>query len=98
VTCHRRYTFTVLASDLASSSILEAMYLWCDRHWWFNSPEVEEPANQTLEVSFDVSARDQWWAHRRAMDMMEQVLWPQPVPTPIWDTLPPHTNRGRYRR
>lgn len=107
MTCHRRYTFAVSRASKTSDAILEALHRACDRHWWFNSPEVEEHAEglpaplgpgHVYQVSFEVSARDQWWAHRRAMDLMEQLLYPQVTPTPVWETLPPHTNRGRYRR
>jgi hypothetical protein len=96
VTCHRRYTFVIQVSDI--SRIDDELRYSCERYWWFMDPEVRHESKDQHQVSFGVLARDQWWAHRRAMSLMEQVLWPRQVPVPTWEPLPPHTNRGRYRK
>jgi hypothetical protein len=69
--------------------------------WWFNEPKLEE-SDGRMSISFTVSARDQWWAHKRAMRLAIDVYYAaglneKDVPTPLWETLEPHTNRGRYR-
>ena len=65
-------------------------------------PRVDGQEYQRLSFSFTVSARDQWWAHRRAMRLAEACcvtigLGVRKVPEPMWETLAPHDNRGRYR-
>lgn len=96
MTCHRRYTFTFELAD-GHQHILDRLNAACERYWWFCCPEVQGAALGVLQAEFQVSARDQWFAHKRAMDLMTTVAWPSPVPVPTWETLPPHTNRGRYR-
>lgn len=101
MTAHRRYTFTY-AGPVESG--------WVDRvrvklesasnqHWWFAEPEVSTSV-EGMAFSIQVTARDQWFAHKRVMALAEDVCWVLkiPVPEPVWETLPPHTNRGRYRK
>ena len=96
MTCHRRYTFT-LAGDSGHNRILHNLQEACDQHHWFRDPEVRGRGLGVIQATFIVSARDKWWAHRRAMTLMEQAVWPLDVPTPDWEPLPPHMNRGGYR-
>lgn len=96
MTCHRRYTFT-FPGGAAFQQVLHRLLDACEESWWFSNPEVRGQGLGVMQVEFEVAARDQWWAHRRAMDLMERAVWPTPVPVPIWETLAPHTNRGRYR-
>lgn len=102
MTTHRRYYFTYPGAweggrHLKVKAILETA---CMRHWWFTDPLVEgEPFNRML-FSFTVQARDQWFCHRRAMGLAERVcrvIKMKPVPEPMWEVLPPHTNRGQLR-
>lgn len=100
MTCHRRFTFELAGKypvPFLDEAELQLQYA-CDNYYWYKDPDVY--LSQTfLRFSFTVSARDQWWAHRRAMKAAEQVCWTLnlPVPVPTWVPLPPHMNRGRYR-
>src|SRR5262245_2390524 len=105
MTTHRRYFFVhqgATPTPEAHSKTLEIMRHWCERYWWYNEPRVDGEALNTFSFSFTVSARDQWWVHRRAMNLAEACyyaigLGPSKIPEPFWELLPPHTNRGRYR-
>lgn len=71
-------------------------------HWWYQDGEVQGEPYQRLAIGFTVSGRDQWWCHRRAMSLAIDCFYAmglteQDVPVPVWETLEPHTNRGRYR-
>jgi hypothetical protein len=72
----------------------------CMRQWWYTDPMVEgEPYNR-MTFAFTVSARDQWWCHRRAIKLAARVcavINMKPMPEPIWQALPPHMNRGQLR-
>jgi len=74
--------------------VIRMLAYWSEQRWWFTAPAVSDRA-----FSFTVSARDQWFAHRRAMMLADYCCLQLglEVPEPIWETLPPHTNRGRYR-
>ena len=104
MTTHRRYVFeypkpwTGGGYDLVRSTLLHA----CERFWWFNEPEVQGEPFGRLIFGFTVSARDQWWAHKRAMKLATDCYYTvgmteKDVPQPMWESLEPHTNRGRYR-
>lgn len=74
----------------------------CALNWWYDDPQVEGEAFNRLTFSFTVQARDRWWAHRRAMRLAVDCYYSmgmgeKHVPEPTWETLPPHTNRGRWR-
>jgi hypothetical protein len=74
----------------------------CETYWWYNEPAVEGEPFSKLSFSFTVSARDQWWAHKRAMKLaincyLALGYGEHAVPEPMWESLEPHTNRGRYR-
>jgi hypothetical protein len=99
VTTHRRYTF-LDSSPRDPGKVLGILQHACETSWWFNEPQVL--GEDTLTFSFTVSGRDQWWAHKRAMDLAERVyrglkLGPAAIPVPLWQPLAPHTNRGRFR-
>jgi hypothetical protein len=103
MTTHRRYTFLDDRTDPPGhAKVLGILQHACERHWWFNEPEVQGKEFERLSFSFTVSARDQWFAHKRAMDLAERVyrglgLGPSYVPIPLWEPLAPHDNRGRFR-
>ncbi len=96
MTCHRRYIFT-FRGDVDFKRFLTGLQEACETSWWFTDPVVRGQGLGVLQAEFQVAARDQWWAHKRAMRLMESVAWPLTVPTPEWEALPPHENRGSYR-
>jgi hypothetical protein len=100
VTCHRRYTFT-FPVEVGHKHVQLQLEQACQTYWWYSEPKVRGNGLGVLQVEFQVAARDQWWAHKRAMSLMERAVYSLgldiPVPTPEWEVLPPHSNRGRYR-
>jgi hypothetical protein len=103
MTCHRRYYFEHPKEITEGhDAVLRILRHACEACWWFNEPEVVGKGYNRLAFSFTVSARDQWWAHKRAMKLAGECYlalggWEGSVPTPLWETLEPHMNRGRYR-
>lgn len=100
MTCTRRYTFSFSRED-GHEHVHDKLREACERHWWYENPEVAGQEEGALLASFLVTGRDQWWAHARAMRLIIDATWalkPDIIPTPLWETLPPHTNRGSYRR
>lgn len=102
MTTHRRYTFLDETNTSGHVKVLGILQHACETHWWFNEPEVTGKDFELLSFSFTVSGRDQWFAHKRAMDLAERVyrglkLGPGAIPIPLWEGLAPHTNRGRFR-
>ena len=102
MTTHRRYTFLDEARSEGHNRVLAILQHACETTWWFNEPVVGGLDEGVLTFSFTVSARDQWWAHHRAMQLAERVyrgirLGPAAIPVPLWEPLAPHTNRGRFR-
>jgi hypothetical protein len=104
MSAHRRYYFDHPGEWTAANhdKVLAVLQHACEVCWWFNEPEVTGQDQQCLRFCFTVSARDQWFAHKRAMrlalDCYQALgLWEKHIPTPMWETLEPHTNRGRYR-
>lgn len=102
MTTHRRYTFLDESGRAEPTRVLNILQHACETKWWFNEPEVQSMEGGGLQFGFTVSARDQWWAHRRAITLAERVyrglkLGPAAVPVPLWEPLAPHTNRGRFR-
>ncbi len=96
MTTHRRYQFT---TALTKGHVEATTFIWDQviRHWWFKDPLVSPEG--LLEFSFTVSARDQWWAHQRALGLATGAVYAaggldKDVPLPTWEKLPPHTNRG----
>ena len=96
MTCLRRYTFTFLG-DSGHSQVFHNLQAACDERTWLRDPEVRGRGLGVVQVVFLVSARDQWWAHKRAMTVMTEAAWPMDVAVPEWENLPPHMNRGGYR-
>lgn len=103
MTCHRRYYFEDPGTWLGGHDLVLAILQHaCEACWWFNEPQVAGQGLNRLAFSFTVSARDQWWAHKRAVNLALNCYialgkWEQDVPTPMWEPLEPHTNRGRFR-
>lgn len=102
MTTHRRYTFLDEATSTGHQKVLGVLQHACETYWWFNEPEVLGKDFRQLSFSFTVSGRDQWFAHKRAMELAERVyralkLGPKAIPVPLWESLAPHTNRGRFR-
>jgi hypothetical protein len=104
VTCHRRYFFEQPGnwSEPDYNIVLRILQHACEVSWWYNEPEVQGQDIGQLNFSFTVSARDQWWAHKRAIHLATTCYvalgrWEKDVPVPMWRALEPHTNRGRYR-
>lgn len=100
MTCHRRYTFTFQV-EVGYDHVQRYLDQACDDYWWYSEPRVRGRGLNVLQVEFQVAARDQWWAHKRAIDLMEKAIYSLgvelPIPVPEWEPLPPHTNRGSYR-
>lgn len=104
MTSHRRYYYdhpgTWTTADY--TKVQAVLQHACEACWWFNEPEVYGQEYGRLSFAFTVSARDQWWAHKRAMKLAGECYlalgkWEGAVPTPMWEALEPHTNRGRFR-
>ena len=106
MTTHRRYFFEYpgeWSGDHKSWELArQALEHHCRVNWWFTDPTVEGQPFARLAFGVTVSARDQWWCHRRALDLATDVFARlgvpvTKVPVPVWESLAPHTNRGRYR-
>ena len=102
MTTHRRYMFLDEGRATGHDKVMSILQHACETFWWFNEPEVLGQEYGTLSFSFTVSGRDQWFAHKRAMDLAGRVyrglkLGPKAIPVPLWEPLAPHTNRGRFR-
>lgn len=104
MTTHRRYYFNPPGEWTAGGhqKIQEMLQRACERFWWFNEPEVQGEPFGRLSFSVTVSGRDQWFVHTRAMRLAVDCFYAigfneKTVPEPMWETLEPHTNRGRYR-
>jgi hypothetical protein len=74
----------------------------CERRWWYNEPVVQGQPFGRLAFAFTVTGEDAWQAHKRAMGVACAIyrrlgLAARDVPVPVWETLAPHTNRGRFR-
>lgn len=91
----RRYTFTT-ALNTDPQAALKVLNTACTENWWY----TEAAASGTpLMFTFVTVGRDQWWCHRRAMDLAVDVVYASggkeaDVPAPVWEKLPPHGNRG----
>lgn len=101
MTTHRRYYFEQPKAQ-GHDRALDLLQHACETWWWFNEPEVGGQDFGLLTFSFTVSARDQWWAHTRAMQLAQRVFQAvgvgiKDMPDPIWEPLAPHDNRGRFR-
>ena len=104
MTSHRRYLFSYpdrwdKGGHQKVRLVLERA---CEHRWWYSDPKVMGEPFNLLQFSFTVAARDQWWAHRRALGLARDCFYAvglgeNDVPLPEWETLPPHTNRGRWR-
>jgi hypothetical protein len=105
MTTHRRYCFShpgEWSRPGSHAKILEILQGACEHRWWYRDPSVDGEAFNRLSMCFTVSARDQWWCHRRAMKLAVDAYYAvglaEPdLPTPEWEPLAPHANRGRYR-
>lgn len=106
MTTHRRYYFEYpdewIGMSTAWTNVAKTLDHFCKVNWWFTDPTVEGQPFSRLAFSFTVSARDQWWCHRRAMELATSVfhrinVGETQIPVPTWESLAPHTNRGRYR-
>lgn len=104
MTTHRRYYFSPPGewTEGGHKRILEILQQACERFWWFDDPTVEGEPFGRLSFSVTVSGRDQWFCHTRVMRLATDCFYAiglskSYVPEPLWETLEPHTNRGRYR-
>jgi hypothetical protein len=104
VTTHRRYFFQHPGEYTRGNhaQILALLQHYCEKHWWYNEPEVTGAPFNRLTFSFEVCARDQWWCHRRAMWLAARIyessdMRGTQVPVPMWENLSPYENRGRSR-
>lgn len=89
--------------DEGHAEVLAVLQRRCDKYWWYTDPYVQGEAFRRLVFGFTVTARDKWFCHTRAMRLAAAVymslsLSPKLIPTPTWEVLPPHTNRGGIRR
>lgn len=103
MTTHRRYFFQHPGEiEGVHDQVLLLLRHMCEKYWWYNEPEVTGAAFNRMTFSFEVCGRDQWWCHRRAIWLAIRCyeamgMGDTRVPTPMWENLPPHENRGRYR-
>lgn len=105
MTTHRRYYFVHDGRWEVPDGwglILDELTRQCERNWWYNNPQVLGEPLGLLEFRFTASGEDQWRAHKRAMALAETCyricgLGLSEVPEPIWEPLPPHSNRGYSR-
>lgn len=104
MTTHRRYFFQHPGTYTGGrhDEVKRLLQHYCERYWWYNDPDVTGAAFDRLTFSLKVSARDQWACHKRAMYVAYRCyellgFVSEQVPEPMWETLPPHENRGRYR-
>lgn len=102
MTTHRRYSFQKRELPRGHDDVRRILETACERYWWYRDPEVEGGPFGWLVFTFTVSARDQWFAHTRAMRLATDCyyaigLTEKDVPEPVWETLAPHMNRGRWR-
>jgi hypothetical protein len=91
----RRYTFTTTL-DTDEQAALRVLSAACINDWWYSEAAA---TGNPLVFTFVAVGRDQWWAHRRAMDLAVDVVYASggtegDVPAPVWEKLPPHGNRG----
>lgn len=103
MTTHRRYFFVHPQEWTGGrhDKVRQILESSVNEYWWFSDPHVEGAPFNRMSFSFTVSARDQWFAHRRAMHLAERVcraIKLKPVPEPAWEPLEPHMNRGRFWR
>jgi hypothetical protein len=102
MTCHRRYYFE-LPGEWTSGGhdkLLEFLQHRCESKWWFNEPLVEGAPFDRLAFSYTVSGRDQWFTHKRAMNLAVDCMYvigmrEHHTPEPIWETLGPDGLRWR---
>lgn len=103
MTTHRRYYFTHEGQwPQEYEKLRDELGRQCARNWWYNNPEVLGEALGVLEWRVTVSGEDQWRVHKRAIALARTLyavsgLRPESIPVPVWETLPPHTNRGYSR-
>lgn len=103
MTTHRRYYFPHEGRWPGPYEPLrEELARQCTRNWWYNDPEVLGEALGLLEWRVTVSGEDQWRVHKRAIGLSRTLyavckLPLAAIPTPVWETLPPHGNRGYSR-
>jgi len=105
LTTHRRYYFVhdgPWEIPEGYDKIAAELHDQCTRNWWYNNPEVLGEALGVLEFRFTASGEDQWRAHKRAMALAITCyhicgLGADRVPHPMWEPLPPHSNRGYSR-
>lgn len=105
MTSHRRYYFEhpgPWEDEEAYDLVRELLMYQSSRRWWYNEPLVEGRPFNRLSFHITVSGDNQWQVHHRAMGLACAVyrhlkLPAHDIPTPIWETLEPHSNRGRFR-
>jgi len=102
LTTHRRYSFVYPLPHGGHDVVLQILQTACNQYWWFRDPRVEGQPYNRLSFSFTASARDKWFTHHRAMRLALDCFYAlgmreADVPEPIWEPLPPHTNRGYGR-
>jgi hypothetical protein len=91
----RRYTFRT-EMDTDEKAALNMLSAACINHWWYTEAAA---TGHPLVFTFVTVGRDQWWCHRRAIDLAINVVYASggkdaDVPAPTWEKLPPHGNRG----
>jgi hypothetical protein len=103
VTTYRRYSFLHPGKyPEGHEKVLATLQRACEHHWWYSDPHVEGKPYERLSFSFTVAGRDQWFAHKRALKLAVDCYYvlgmaERQVPEPDWESLAPHTNRGRWR-
>jgi hypothetical protein len=103
MTTHRRYSYEhPRVIETGHDVVQRILDRACSLYWWYQDPVVEGRPFNRLLFSFTVSGRDQWWVHHRAQMLAQDCYYAMgmtelAVPQPVWESLAPHMNRGRWR-
>jgi hypothetical protein len=67
----RRYTFRT-EMDTDEKAALNMLSAACINHWWYTEAAA---TGHPLVFTFVTVGRDQWWCHRRAIDLAINVVY-----------------------
>lgn len=104
MTTWRRYYWEHPGTELEGKheKVVARLQAACERAAWFLDPQVGGAGFDKLTFEYTVTGRDQWFVHKRAMELAAEVFYmlgirENKIPEPLWEPLEPHTNRGHRR-